>query len=53
MFESIQRVKALSPKTVILPGHHYVKDCATTVEAELVASPPFRCKSVEELAALP
>jgi hydroxyacylglutathione hydrolase len=53
MFESIQRIKSLSPKTVILPGHHYVKDCATTVEAELVASPPFRCKSVEELAALP
>jgi hydroxyacylglutathione hydrolase len=53
MFKSIQRIKALSPKTVILPGHHYVKDCATTIEAELIASPPFRCKSVEELAALP
>jgi hydroxyacylglutathione hydrolase len=53
MFESIRRIKDLSPKTVILPGHHYVKDCATTIEAELVASPPFRCKSVEELASLP
>jgi hydroxyacylglutathione hydrolase len=53
MFESIKRIKALSPKTVILPGHHYVKECATTIEAELVASPPFRCQSVEELASLP
>jgi glyoxylase-like metal-dependent hydrolase (beta-lactamase superfamily II) len=53
MFESIQRVKALRPDTVILPGHHYVRECASTVEKELRESPPFQCKSVEDLAKLP
>ena len=53
MFESIQMVKKLSSSTVILPGHHYVHDCATTIEKELKESPPFQCKSVEDLAKLP
>jgi hydroxyacylglutathione hydrolase len=53
MFKSIQRVKALPPETVILPGHHYARECATTVAKELLESPPFRCKTVEELASLP
>jgi hydroxyacylglutathione hydrolase len=53
MFESIQRVKKLLSNTVILPGHHYVHDCATTIEKEMKESPPFQCKSVEDLAKLP
>jgi hydroxyacylglutathione hydrolase len=53
MFESIKKIRALPSQTVLLPGHHYANECATTVAAELLASPPFRCQSVEELAALP
>jgi glyoxylase-like metal-dependent hydrolase (beta-lactamase superfamily II) len=53
MFESIQKIKKLPPDTVILPGHHYVRECATTVAQELLESPPFRCKTVKELAELP
>lgn len=53
MFASIQRVKALPPATVILPGHHYRPEVASTVERERASSPPFRAASVEELAALP
>jgi hydroxyacylglutathione hydrolase len=53
MFESIKRIKELSPRTVLLPGHHYAQECATTIATELLASPPFRCKSVEDLASLP
>jgi glyoxylase-like metal-dependent hydrolase (beta-lactamase superfamily II) len=53
MFASIQRVKALPPETLILPGHHYKPEVASTVGRELETSPPFRAASVEELAALP
>jgi hydroxyacylglutathione hydrolase len=53
MFESLQRIKTLPPSTVILPGHHYVRECASTLEKEMRESPPFACKSVAELAALP
>lgn len=53
MFASIQRVKALPPETVILPGHHYRPTVASTVAHERATSPPFLAKSVEELAALP
>ena len=53
MFGSIQKIKTLPPETVFLPGHHYAPECATTLRAELEASPPFRCKNVEELKALP
>jgi hydroxyacylglutathione hydrolase len=53
MFDSIQRVKKLPPETVLLVGHHYARECATTLKTELQESPPFRCKSVEELEALP
>lgn len=53
MFASLQRVKALPPETVILPGHHYQRECASTVGREQIESPPFRCGSVQELEALP
>ena len=53
MFASLQRIKALPPETVILPGHHYVRECASILSKEIVESPPLRCGSVEELASLP
>ena len=53
MFASIQKIKTLPEETVFLVGHHYANECATTLRAELNDSPPFRCKTVEELSALP
>jgi glyoxylase-like metal-dependent hydrolase (beta-lactamase superfamily II) len=53
MFASLQKIRGLSPETVILPGHHYQPECASVLERELLESAPFQCKSVEELAALP
>ena len=53
MFETLQRLKKLAPETVILPGHHYKPEFKSTLERELRESPPFQCKNVEELAALP
>lgn len=53
MFESLQKISRLPPETVILPGHHYQNECASTLARELETSPPLRCRSVEELAALP
>ncbi len=53
MFESIQKIKALPPETIILPGHHYKTECASTLEVELRESPPFQCKTANELAQLP
>jgi glyoxylase-like metal-dependent hydrolase (beta-lactamase superfamily II) len=53
MFESLQRIRKLPESTIILPGHHYQSECASTLQAELILSPPFRCSTAEELAALP
>lgn len=53
MFATLQRLRNLSPGLVILPGHHYTPECASTLGRELKESPPFQCKSIGELAALP
>ena len=53
MFRSIQRIKKFPPETVFLVGHHYAKECSTTLARELMASLPFQVKSVDELTALP
>lgn len=53
MFESLQKIRQLPENTVLLPGHHYQKECATVLGRELLESPPFRCGSVTELAQLP
>jgi hydroxyacylglutathione hydrolase len=53
MFASLQRIKNLPPETVILPGHHYAKECASSIQKEMIESAPLRCHSVEELASLP
>jgi hydroxyacylglutathione hydrolase len=53
MFHSIQKIKKFPLETVFLVGHHYAKECSTTLAQELASSPPFQVKSVNELAALP
>ena len=53
MFSSIQKVKKFPLETVLLVGHHYAEECATTLASEIKNSPPFQCKNVSELAALP
>jgi glyoxylase-like metal-dependent hydrolase (beta-lactamase superfamily II) len=53
MFASLQRIKQLPPSTIILPGHHYQEECASTLEREMRDSPPFLCQSVKELIDLP
>jgi hydroxyacylglutathione hydrolase len=53
MFSSIQKVKTLPGTTVFLVGHHYAKECATTLEAELAGSPPLQCKTIDELRKIP
>ena len=52
MFHSLQRIKKLPANTVVLPGHHYQPECASTLERELQTSPPFLAKTIQELAAL-
>jgi glyoxylase-like metal-dependent hydrolase (beta-lactamase superfamily II) len=53
MFESLQRLKTLSRPTVILPGHRYAPECASTIGRELEQNPALRCASAEELSRLP
>lgn len=53
MFESLQKYKKLQADTIVLPGHHYAKECASPLEKEMRESPPLLCKSVDELARLP
>ena len=53
MFRSIQRGKRFPADTVLLVGHHYAPEVATTLEREISTSPPFLCKSVQELKELP
>jgi glyoxylase-like metal-dependent hydrolase (beta-lactamase superfamily II) len=53
MFDSLQRIKKCPQKTVILCGHHYQPEVASTLAVELVESPPFRCRTAEELDSLP
>jgi glyoxylase-like metal-dependent hydrolase (beta-lactamase superfamily II) len=53
MYASIQKMKQLAHETVFLVGHHYAKECATTLQRELKDSPPLRARSVADLALLP
>lgn len=53
MYASLQKYKLLPPDTVILPGHHYAAECASTLARELRESPPLLARSVEELTTLP
>ncbi len=53
MFQSLQRIKKLPRDAIILPGHHYQLEVASTLGQEIDESPPFQCKNVLELASLP
>ena len=53
MFASLQKIKKLPPETILLPGHHYRQECASTLEDEFRESPPFQCKTIQELTLLP
>lgn len=53
MFETLQRFKSFPPEAVVLPGHHYAPECASTLASEFAESGPFLCKSAEELSLLP
>jgi hydroxyacylglutathione hydrolase len=49
MFESLQKIKELPKNTIILPGHHYRRPCASTLATELIHNPALQCKNVQEL----
>ncbi len=53
LFSSLQRLKKLSPLTRLFPGHHYAQALSSTLGEEFLKSPPFLCRSIEELEALP
>jgi hydroxyacylglutathione hydrolase len=53
MFRSLRALEALPDDTVVLPGHHYEREVASTIAREKATNPPLRARSVEELAALP
>ncbi|HCM39263.1 MAG: hypothetical protein A2070_14040 [Bdellovibrionales bacterium GWC1_52_8] len=53
LFGSLQRLRKLPSETIILPGHHYSPEFASTLESELASSPPFLCRSLEEFEKLP
>lgn len=53
MFDSIQKIKKLPASTILYPGHHYAKECHSTLKEEFELSAPFKCKTVSELEALP
>lgn len=53
MYESLQKIKSLPTETVIYPGHDYGPAPTATIGEQMRTSAAFRCKSVEELDALP
>ncbi len=53
LFTTLQRLKKLPPDTIIHPGHDYGKTPTTTIGRECVESAAFRCRTVEELDAIP
>ena len=53
LFKTLQRIKALPMHTVLYPGHNYGSTTTTTIERECRESLAFKCKSAEELAAIP
>lgn len=53
MFRSLQKLRRLPGRSLILPGHHYQPEFHSTLETELSESPPFQCKTVDQLRDLP
>jgi hypothetical protein len=46
-------LKKLPQDTVIYPGHHYGSTPTTTIGRECAESAAFKCKTVDELEAVP
>ncbi|MBI3556074.1 MAG: MBL fold metallo-hydrolase [Deltaproteobacteria bacterium] len=53
MFTTLQRLKKLAPETVIYPGHDYGKTKTTSIVQECKQSAAWRCRTTEELDAIP
>lgn len=53
MFDSLQRLRKFPEEVIILPGHHYRKNCAAMLGKEVHTSPVFQCRTVKELQDLP
>ncbi len=53
MFKTLQRLKTLPDSLVVLPGHHYAPETASTLGEEKRTSAPLLCETVEALAGLP
>ena len=53
LFATLARIKSLPPETVVLPGHHYTEECASTLAVELRENAPLRAGTWEELRDLP
>jgi glyoxylase-like metal-dependent hydrolase (beta-lactamase superfamily II) len=53
MFATLQKLKTLPDRLVVLPGHHYAMETASLLGTEKEVSPPLRCRTVEELLQLP
>lgn len=53
LFETLQRLKNLSPETIIYPGHDYGNTPTSTIARECKESAAFRARTIEELDALP
>ena len=49
MFKSLQRIKALAEDTVILPGHHYRRSCASPLTQEKKNNKALLCQTLQEL----
>jgi glyoxylase-like metal-dependent hydrolase (beta-lactamase superfamily II) len=48
LFESLSRLKALPPETVVLPGHHYGDRPASTIADERQTNPYLRIDTVAD-----
>ncbi len=53
MFESLARIRAMEPNTLILPGHQYTRACAARLGELMQKLPSLQVRSVEELRAIP
>jgi hydroxyacylglutathione hydrolase len=53
LFQTLGRIKNLPHETLILPGHHYSEECSSTLQIELIESPPLLARTWEELRDLP
>lgn len=53
MFESLQRYRQFPASSRVFPGHHYRPEWWSQLSVEWGQSPPFACKTVQELSDLP